>query len=217
MKAKALLAALCGIVFTAHAWDSSENQVWLEGALKGQLSETLSYRLGEQVRYNEAGFNHYYRHTEPCIQWKFASGWTFAPAFRYSTATQKGVTRSTTAWHLNLVNTTSFLGMDLQSRARMYYSDPHGSPEETDFRPKLCFSPTQGWTLLKAKPFLADELMINLDQGRVYLNRLTLGIKCSPVKRVSLCAFIAQDRVENSTKTAWNERYNYGITACLSL
>ncbi len=216
MKTKALLAALCGIVLNAHAWDSSENRIWLEGGVKGHFSDTLSYRLGEQVRYREAGLDYYYRHTETCLQWKFAAGWFIAPAFRYITSSQTGGTSSAAAWHLNLSKTASFPGLELQTRARIYTSAPRGGQHQTDFRPKLCIEPSQGWTPLKLKPFLADELMIQLDQGRLYLNRLSLGIQCGPVQRFSCCVFISQDRMENSAQTAWNERYNCGLTGCLS-
>ncbi|WP_372846730.1 hypothetical protein, partial [Pontiella sp.] len=119
MKTIAVLAALCGIVFTAQAWDSRENNIWLEGGLKGKIADDWTIQLSEQVRYKEDGFNDYYRHTEACLLWKFRPGWSLAPAFRYVTATKSNVTTSTPTWHLNLAHSASRFGVQLKSRARV--------------------------------------------------------------------------------------------------
>ncbi|VGO16027.1 hypothetical protein PDESU_04617 [Pontiella desulfatans] len=208
------IAAACGITI-ANAWDGRENAVWLEGGIKGALGETLDVKVIEQVRYQETDFDFYYRHSEVCLPWKFARGWSLAPAYRYVTITKNGSSTSMPSGHLNLCNTSALSGLDLISRLRIFFADLDGADDRTDFRPKLALIPAKGWTALKLKPYAENEMMINLDDGRFYLNRLTAGIKCAPAKHLALCAFIGQDLVENSAQSGWNERYNYGMVACM--
>lgn len=217
MKTKVIITiAFSGIIFTSNAWNSSENNVWLKASVKGSLSEELTFKLSEQIRYKEDGFNYYYRHTEALLQWKFAPTWNFYPAFRYVTATKKDVEVSTPVWHLNLAHKTKLFGVNLKSRLRLYHTANDGSEDLTDLRPKFSLIPSQGWTAWKLKPYVEDEVMINLNDGWVYLNRLSTGLKLTPFKKLSLCAFISQDLYEQTEKADWHERYNYGLSAGLN-
>ncbi|VGO21090.1 DUF2490 domain-containing protein [Pontiella sulfatireligans] len=201
----------------SHAWDNSDNKVWLEGAVKWTLSDTLSLKLSEKIRYKQDGFEFYYRHTDTSITWKFIPNWTLTPAFRYASAKSDGDTSSTPIWHLNLHNKATVKGLDFNSRMRLMYSDLNHAHDRTDLRPKLSVLPSKGWKSWKLKPFIEDEIMINLNDGRLYRNRLSLGIKFSPLKRLSLSSFIMQEMTEKSSRDDWSESYNLGASARINL
>ncbi|MEI6891675.1 MAG: DUF2490 domain-containing protein [Pontiella sp.] len=210
MRFLAIAVALTSSAIHVSAWDSDKNQIWLDASIQGKLTDTLSIKLAEEVRYTESDWTYTYRHTDISLNWKFAPGWSISPAYRYTTKNEV----NTPAWHLNLGNTLSALGMDIKSRMRVIYSDLSSASGRTDFRPKFTLIPSSGWTSWKLKPYLSDELMFNLNHGGLYRNRLKVGLKFSPVKRLSLGTFVMLDRKEVGDD--WVESYHTGMSAALS-
>ena len=56
--------------------------------------------------------------------------------------------------------------------------------------------------------------MYNLDEYLLYRNRLSFGLKCKPLKQLSLNLFVMQERTEKSHE--WVENWNSGLSATLS-
>lgn len=216
MKIIQLFVATCCVVITAHAWDVSENSHWLEGALKGTLSDTLAVRLTEQVRYKEKGDFFYFCYTDFCLQWKFAPNWCAAGAFRYISARKPDSDWSATPmWHINLQNQTTMNWLYLCSRLRLSHVQLDGADNLTDFRPKFSLMPLKGWTRSKLKPYLADELMYNFEQNLIYRNRAEGGILCATYNKLALRIFLMQELTRTDSNTNWSETYNMGAGATL--
>lgn len=210
-----VLIAIGASASICHAWESSKNTLWLNAGIQTKITEKLSIKINQEVRIYERGLDYYYRHTEASLKWQFLPDWSIAPAFRYATDSATSTSISTSIWHLNVANKTSIAGIDLKTRARIFYTDLHDTSNRIDFRPKLTATPSNGWTAWDLKPYLADEIMLNInDGGEFYRNRFSIGLTCKPLKRVSLSSFIMHDRYESSS--IWRERYHYGLSAGLS-
>ncbi len=217
MKHHIIFAFFCGTVITAHAWNASENAIWIEGNLKGKLSETLAVKLTEQVRYRDEGKFYFYRYTDFGLSWKFAKNWSLAPGYRYITARKNPTSNwiSKPLWRLDLKNETTVSVIDFSSRLRLTYVALDHARDVIDFCPKFTLLLSKAWTSWKLRPYIADEMMYNFEANNIYRNRISGGIKCAPWAKVSIDLFLIHERTEIALNNEWNESYNMG--ACIGL
>ncbi len=80
-----------------------------------------------------------------------------------------------------------------------------------DFRPKFTLLTNDAWTKAKLKPYVADEMMFDLNDGRLYKNRLSVGIGSTIYNKVAIGIFIMQEMTEDSITHDWSEAYNIGL------
>ncbi len=203
-----IVAALCGTALTASAWYSTENTIWLDGSIKGNVADNLSLKLTEQLRFKDEGRLLNYRYTDIGTTYSFAPAWSITPAWRHiqTRKTASADWSDKNMWHINLNNKTRLAAMDLKSRLRFTYTD-----DLSDFRPEFTLLPHKGFTGWKFKPFVTDELMYNFNEELFYRNRFSAGILCAPTKALSLKTFIMQELTKKAANGNWNESYNMGI------
>jgi len=197
------------------AANADENdQVWLTATVKAGLTSNLTIKVASQQRWRDE--NHYYRHMDYGANYKLNSSWSVAATFRdQAVKNKKGVWQTCSGYLFDVVNSTKAYGMELKSRMRLTYFDPHYSADcSTDFCPRFDLMPAKGFTSWKLKPYVADEVMYRMDDSNWYRNRLSFGVKCSPVKALSLDLSLMNERTE--TNDAWAENWNTGLVATWS-
>lgn len=213
------LITLLSLFFSTPAlsWDSTENRTWLQGALKGDLSDSVSLKLTEQLRYTDNTSFNYYRHTDLGIRWEFVDHWSVEPMYRHILARSKTSDwQSKPTWGLNIRNKTTISGLAIKTRLRFLYADLSEIDLRTDFRPLVVIEPAKGWTALKARPFLSNEFIYNFDQNLYYRNRLGGGLRITPFEVLDLKAFINQELTRDHDRNEWTERYNIVLAAQVS-
>lgn len=212
MKTKALLAALCAAALNTLAWDSSENKIWLDGSIKGALTEKLSVKLGEQLRYNDEGRFNYYRHTELGAQWAFSKAWSVSAAYRHimmrKSADADWVEKPMP--HATVKNRLQLSFVELRSRLRVTYLALEGQRDLTHFRPKFALMPSTDW---KLKPYASFEGIYNFEYGYLFRTRTGGGLLYAPFKKLSLNLFAAQERTCTVPSADWNECWLAGLQA----
>jgi hypothetical protein len=196
----------------AMAARADENdQYWLTGGIKGGLTSNLTLKVSSQQRYRDE--DHYYKHMDYGVDYKLSKNWSVCGTFRdQSVKSSKGEWRTTSGYLFDVVNSTKGLGMELKSRMRFTYFDPHFCADcSTDFRPRFDLLPAKGFTLWKLKPYVADEIMYNFDDSNLYRNRLSFGLKCNPMKKLTLDLSLMNEKTE--TNGAWSENWNTCLAA----
>lgn len=202
-------------VAASAAGQADENdQIWMTGAVKDKVTERVFLKAAEQIRYKDEG--RYYNHADLGIGYVLNKEWAFAGTFRYIEKKSKtGVWQSCDGYLLDLKHKAKGRGMHLKSRFRFSYFDPNYSADcSTDFRPRFDLSPASGFTQWKLKPYLAEELMFDLEEKNLYRNRLIVGLKATPARQLSLDLFVMQERTENNG--SWSENWNSGLSATFS-
>jgi hypothetical protein len=58
---------------------------------------------------------------------------------------------------------------------------------------------------------VADEIMYNFDDSNLYRNRLSFGLKCNPMKKLTLDLSLMNEKTE--TNGAWSENWNTCLAA----
>jgi hypothetical protein len=198
----------------AKAWNAAENQIWLDGSVRGEIAENFTLKITEQVRYKEEGDFYYYHHTDIRPAYSFLKHWTVAPGFRQiAYANTAGVWSEKSMYHLNLGYKASVCGVDLKNRMRLTYTDVDNSDYLADFRPEFTIMLSKGCTGWKLKPFLADEIMYNLNESHFYRNRVNTGVIFSPTASLSMKIFIMHENTEKTKDSDFKENFNYGLYA----
>ena len=199
----------------AHAWDSNENQIWLDGSLSGKISDKLSLKLGEQIRYKNEGDFFCYKHTDLCTAYKFGKPLTLSVGFRhmYTLKNPAASWANKEMTHVNAINTLSFAGMDFKTRMRFCYTEADNTDYLMDVRPLFCLAPSKGFTDWKLKPYISDEIMYNLNETHLYRNRVNLGLMMAPAKSLSLNFFIMHENTQKTEDAEFSENFNYGLFA----
>jgi hypothetical protein len=193
-----------------NARADENDQAWLTGTMKAGVTSNLTLKAASQQRYRNE--DHYYRHTDIGLGYKLNKRWSVSATVRDQTVKSKtGVWNNCTGYLFDVVNSTKGFGLELKSRMRLTYFDPHYSADcSSDVRPRFDLLPAKGFTSWKLKPYVADEIMYNFDDGNLYRNRLSVGLKCSPVKALSLDLSLMNEKTESNEE--WAENWN----ACLA-
>jgi hypothetical protein len=204
-----------GLLIAGSAVFADENdQVWMTGTVKYKLNDPVSIKFARQVRWKNE--DHYYSHTDLGIGYALNKGWSVGGAFRYiEKKNKRGAWQSCDGYLLDLVHKAKGRGLHVKSRLRLSYFDPNYNADcSTDFRPRFDLSPANGFTEWKLKPYVADEVMFDVEEKNLYRNRLIVGLKAQPFKSLSLDIFVMQERTE--TGGDWAENWNSGLAATVS-
>ncbi|MDZ8119360.1 DUF2490 domain-containing protein [Pontiella agarivorans] len=209
-----LTAALLGAAMSTLAWDSAENAVWLEGTLKGKLTEKLSLSLKEQVRYRENDGFFYWRYTDVGVGWKFSNAWNLTGNYRYITTRKRdGDWFAKPMLHANLTNTLPLDFLRLKSRMRLAHVDMPDGDDQALLWPRITLSFSKGWKGLN--PYGAWEPIYDMADNLVYCNRFEGGFLYAPLDNLFLKAFLMHQLNRTDSTSKWTESYNMGIGATL--
>lgn len=202
---------IAGAVFVRA---DENDQYWLTGTVKYKMTDHVSFKIAEQTRYKDE--DHTYRHTDLGLGYSLNESWTVGGAFRYVEKKNKsGAWQGCDGYLLDLVHKAKRYGVQLKSRMRLSYFDPNYNADcSTDFRPRFDLSPASGFTKWKLAPYLADEVMFDLEEKDLYRNRVIVGLKARPVKQLSLDLFLMQECTKKNNR--WAENWNSGLAATLS-
>ncbi len=199
---------------TTLAWDSAENAVWLEGTLKGNLTDALSVSLKEQVRYKEDDGYYFLHYTDFGVGWKFSKAWNLTGNYRYVTTRKRnGDWTPKPMLHANLTNTLPLGFLHLKSRFRLAHVDVRGADDQALLWPRITLGFSNGWKGLS--PYGAWEPIYDMGENLIYRNRLEGGILYAPCKNWSLKFFLMQQRTRTDSTSDWTESYNMGAGATL--
>ena len=191
-----------------------QDQVWLTGSVKGGLTDRLTLKVAEQIRYKDEDY--FYRHTDLGVGYKLNRNWSVCGTFRYVEKKNKADEwLGCDGYLLDVINTMKGRGVQLKSRMRLSYFDPNYDADcSTDFRPRFDLMPAKGLTSWTLKPYLADEVMIDLKEANLYRNRVIAGLKASPVQLLTLDLFVMQECTQKNEQ--WTEHWNSGLSLTLN-
>jgi hypothetical protein len=208
------LALFCGATLTSQAWDQGENAIWLEGALKGNITEKLSASLKEQIRYRESDGFYFYRYTDFGLGWTFSKAWNVTAQYRYVTARKEGgnwVAKPMT--HVNVNNKLPLGPVKFSTRLRFAFINADSAGNQTLIWPRFTLNFSKAWVGLN--PYAAFETIYDIEENLVFRNRFEGGLTYSPTKMLSLKMFLMQQLTRTESNSTWTEAYNMGAGATL--
>lgn len=208
---------IAGLLIAGAAWGMADENdtVWMGGSVQWKATAHGSLKVAEQTRFKDE--TQYYKHTDLTAGYSFNTTWAIHATYR---ATEKKVGKrgnweECDGYLLDVIHSTGKWGAVLKSRMRLAHFEPDYDADcSSDFRPRFDLLPAKGCTAWMLKPYVADEVMFRLEGGDLYRNRLSVGLKASPVSHLSVNVFVMQECTESGDK--WSENWNTGLAATLS-
>jgi hypothetical protein len=163
---------------TCFAYDDGDLQYWSTGGVSFDIDKDWRFTFKEEFRLKESGGQLYYHHSEAGFLYKSLSDWIDL-GLNYRQAFEKdseGEWRQENQPSLSVTLKSKLFGFDLSDRSRLEYRDREIKKDIWRYRNKLTIRLPLEFTGLKLKPYLADEVFINLDEEGYNNNRLYVGV-----------------------------------------
>lgn len=198
----------------ARAYNNNDFQNWGTATAKYQASDVLQLSFENQSRIGNNSTNFYYNHIELGLFGKLSDYLKLGGGFRY---TYKKQQLNNAAWKSNyraIMTALLEFGADkfkFSTRNRFEYRMPDGAPNRWWYRnlfelalPLIVAKP-------KVRPFIADEIFINLNLKDFSENRAFVGLKIRPIEKFEGKIFYLRQSFETSNR--WKSNNVLGISA----
>jgi len=159
------------------ASDDGDLQYWSTAGVSFDIDKDWKFKFEEEFRFGDNA-GHFYRHSDFGVVYKSFADWIDL-GFNYRQVFEKdskGQWRQENRPHLNVTLKSKLFGFDLSDRSRLEYRDREIKKDIWRYRNKLTIRLPLEFTELKLKPYLADEVFINLDEEGYNRNRLYGGV-----------------------------------------
>ncbi len=184
-----LFAALC--TRPAYADDKSGFQYWSTVDVAVDINKDWKTVFEEEFRLGDDGGHLYYQHSDIALIYKGLAedidlGFNFRKVY---------VEDDTNTWrqenrpHLNITFRKKFGTIDFSTRSRLEFRDIELKDDFWRYRNKFTFKLPFEWTALKLKPYIADEIFINLNGQGYTANRVYAGVTFNLLKNVKTAVY----------------------------
>ncbi|UCG57826.1 MAG: DUF2490 domain-containing protein [Phycisphaerales bacterium] len=183
----ALVLLVCGfgVVRPCFAFDDGDFQLWVSGGTSVDLNDDFKATLAEELRYGGNAGRLYYHHTEVGLVYGGLADWLDL-GFNYRQIFEEdssGQWRPENRPHLNATVKGQVSGFSVSDRSRFEYRDRENKKDMWRYRNKVTVKFPAELTCLKLKPYVAEEVFVDLDDGDYNKNRLYAGFSFDLTKR----------------------------------
>jgi hypothetical protein len=171
----ACLGAIVGLA--AFAYEDGDWQFWSLGGMQANLSESWQARLEQQFRLGDNMEELYYRYTGFGVTWRTTHWFHFGCDYAQIYEKRQGDWKEENRPHLNGTFKGSWREFGFENRHKIERRIRQGRENIWMYRNRLLSLIPLKLTRWKIRPYLADEIFLILDEGKLYRNRLTGGFK----------------------------------------
>lgn len=197
----------------AEAYDNNDFQNWETAAVNIQANEVLQLALENQFRIGNNSTDFYYDHLELNLLGKFSDYLKLGGGFRYTYAKNQSANTAWKSEYRPIMTALLEFGSDrfkLSSRNRFEYRIPDGAPNRWWYRNLVELDLPLIFAKPEIRPFLADEIFINLNPGDFSENRIFAGFKIKPMERLEGKVYYLRQSFETSNR--WKSNNIMGIS-----
>lgn len=177
-----------GICFAS---DDNDFQYWSAASFSFDLDKDWKAVVTQELRIGESAGNLYYEHTEMGLIYSGLADWLDV-GFDYrqiSETDSAGTWRDEHRPQLNVTLKTKLFGLDWADRSRLEYRDRENKTDLWRYRNKLTLKLPMELTPLKLKPYIADEIFIDLNEVGYNKNRVYAGVSFKLAKNLKCAIF----------------------------
>jgi len=158
-------------------FNDGDFQYWSSAKVRFDINKDWYGTVEEEFRIGDDAERLYYRHTDLGVVTSLADWLTLGLNFRH--IAERGTGRDW-KWenrpHINLTFKGKLAGLTLSDRSRFEYRDKYNAKDMWRYRNKFTVKFPWELTPLKLKPYVAEEIYIDLDQSGINRNRLYSGV-----------------------------------------
>jgi len=168
--------------------NASGFQWWSTVVLKTDLNTDWSTAFEEEFRIDADSGKVYYHHSDIGLTYGGLAEWldvglNFRKAYQQDAA---GDWQQENRPHINVTVKDSFGGVKWSNRSRFEFRDRDGRDDIWRYRNKVTLQPPWELTALKLKPYVAEEVFINMDGSGYSGNRFSAGGVLNVTKSLQL-------------------------------
>ena len=197
-----IFAAIFAALYThpAYADDKSGFQYWSTADAVVNINKDWKTVFEQEFRLGDDGGHLYYHHSDIALIYKGLAkdidiGLNFRKAY---TEDDTNTWRQENRPHLNVTFRKMLGNIDFNTRSRLEFRDNEIKDDLWRYRNEFTFKLPFEWTALKLKPYIADEIFINLNGQGYTANRVYAGVTFNLLKNVKTAVYY----VWQSTRTS---------------
>ncbi len=160
----------------ACAFDDHDFQVWHTEEQEKTIADNFKITLQEEARLGDNGGNLYYQHYDAGVLYLANKNLDLGLYYRQIINKKDGKFRQQNYPHINATLKAEFFGFSLQDRNWFGYSFVEKGTDYWRYRNKFTLKFPWEISRFKIRPFLADEIFINMDKGVLDRNRFYAGL-----------------------------------------
>jgi len=205
MRKMLLFLTVALVLCSASAWafDDGDFQQWSTVALSYKINDDWKLLAEEELRWGDDWGNFYYTHTELGIAYSGFADWLVLGVKYRQIFEEKGRDfHYENRPHFNLKLKKDVDGWGLSTRSRLEYRDKEEGNDGWRYRNKFTIKAPIKLTKYEIRPYVADEIFYDCDDGDLYRNRLYAGVGYKLTKYVGGALCYLWQTTENSAG-AW--------------
>ena len=184
-----IFAALC--TQSSYADDKSGFQYWSTANAVVDINKDWKTVFEEEFRLGDNGGHLYYQHSEIALIYKGLAndidiGFNFRKVY---TEDDTNTWRQENRPHLNVTFRKMLGNIDFNTRSRLEFRDNELTDDIWCYRNLSTFTLPFELTSLKLKPYIADEIFINLNGEGYVANRVYAGVTFNLLKNVKTAIY----------------------------
>jgi len=174
----------------AYADDKSGFQYWSTANVVIDINKDWKTVFEEEFRLDDGG-HLYYHHSDIALIYKGLAkdidlGFNFRKVY---TEDDTNIRRHENRPHLNVTFRKMLGSIDFSTRNRLEFRDNELTDDFWRYRNLFTFKLPFEWTALKLKPYIADEIFINLNGEGYSANRVYGGVAFNLLKNVKTAVY----------------------------
>ncbi|MFC1809343.1 DUF2490 domain-containing protein, partial [Candidatus Omnitrophota bacterium] len=197
------MVIITGFLFSGTpsvAFDDGDFQQWSTISVTYKVNDDWKVTGEQEVRWGDDWDDFYYTHTDLGIVYGGVADWLdLGVNYRevYEEKSKNFVFENRP--HFNVTLKTDIEGWALSDRSRLEYRDKETDNNGWRYRNKLTLKAPFKLTKFEIRPYVADEVFVDLDAGDLNRNRVYGGVGCKLMEHVGAELYYLWQASENSS------------------
>jgi hypothetical protein len=181
------LVIVSGLLTTGvFATQDGDSQLWNTESIEGALAEDWGVKLEEEFRIGDDMEELYYHHTDAGLTYKLTDLFLLGLNYRQIFEKRNGEFKEENRLHVNATIKWRWEDFSFKDRSRFEYRVRTGKENVWRYRNKLSGTLPVKMTKFDIQPYLADEVFIDLNEGKFSRNRLFAGFGADVIKHLEV-------------------------------
>jgi hypothetical protein len=185
----ALIICLGLFIASESLAEDGDWQLWNTESIEGAFAEDWKVKLEEEFRIGDNMEELYYHHTDGGLNYKLTDLFSVSLNYRQIFEKTKEEWKEENRPHINGTIKWKWQDFALEDRNRFEYRIRAGKENVWRYRNRFAITFPVKRAKFDIKPYLADEVFLDLDEGEFSRNRLYAGIEAKLMKHLGADIF----------------------------
>jgi len=194
----------------AYAYDNHDFQIWNTDTEEIKINKSLKAVFEQEFRWGDNASELFYQHYDVGVVYAVNKNLDLGAGYRHVLDKKGDKFKSENEPNISAILKTDFAGFSLSDRNRLEYR--HFKYQTDNWRYRNLFTLRLPWkfTKLQIRPYLADEIFINLNGMDLNGNRLYFGLGFDLIGNLKGELYYMLHTVKASNICTWSDTNVFG-------